>query len=314
LCGHYNSEMFHRRPLVVLISATTCAVVLSLRAAAADSIPSVLVSRQLFISEKLSIGDVVTLSANRAGADPRQFRVAGSYEPLPDPMRLGAVRHEVRMHLPDLINMTADPRDPMSSETVDAINIAITKDTTGGNKTKGKYRKNDDTDARTAETFAQDLATRLPGLIVRQTAVGADRAAPFIVLERFHLAIAIVTVIAISIFLLALMLMLVDERRSTVGILRLIGCRRRRILLYVLVEGLIIAAAGAAIGIVIAAAFQGGVNQFFQWRYDTTLVFVRITPAIALRSISMAVPLGVFAAVASSWTLLRRDVFALTRR
>jgi putative ABC transport system permease protein len=292
--------MFRRRSLVVLISAATCAVVLSLHAAAADSIPSVLVSRQLFTSEKLSIGDVVTLSADRAGADPRQFRVAGSYEPLPDPMRLGAVRHEVRMHLPDLINMTADPRDPMSSETVDAINIAITKET--------------DTDGRTAETFAQDLAARLPGLIVRPTVVGADRAAPFIVLERFHLAIAIVTVIASSIFLLALMLMLVDERRSTVGILRLIGYRRRRILMYVFVEGLIIAAAGAAIGIVIAAAFQGGVNQFFQWRYDTALVFVRITPAIALRSISMAVPLGVLAAVASSWTLLRRDVFALTRR
>jgi len=56
-----------------------------------------------------------------------------------------------------------------------------------------------------------------------------------------------VTVIASSIFLLALMMMLVDERRSTVGILRLIGYRRRRILMYVFVEGLIIAAAGAAI-------------------------------------------------------------------
>ena len=61
-------------------------------------------------------------------------------------------------------------------------------------------------------------------------------------------------------------------------------------------------------------AFQGGVNRFFQWRYDTALIFVRITPAIALRSIAMAVPLGVMAAVASSWTLLRREVFALTRR
>ena len=122
-------------------------------------------------------------------------------------------------------------------------------------------------------------------------------------LERFHLAIAIVTVVASSIFLLALMLMLVDERRTTVGILRLIGFRRRRILLYVLAEGAVIAATGAAFGIVISAAFQGGINRFFQWRYDTALVFVRITPAIALRSIAMAVPLGVAAAVAASWTL-----------
>jgi putative ABC transport system permease protein len=312
MCGHYNSEMFHRRLPAALIAAAACAA--AVRASAVDPIPSVLVSRQLFISEKLSVGDVVTLAADRAGANRRKFRVAGSYEPVPDPMRLGAVRNEVRMHLPDLIDMTADPRDPMSSETVDALNIAITKDTKGGYAPKGQDTKGRAKDEHTVEAFAQDLATRLPGLIVRPTAAGDDRAAPFIVLERFHLAIAIVTVIASSIFLLALMLMLVDERRSTVGILRLIGYRRRRILIYVFIEGLIVAAAGAAIGIVIAAAFQGGVNQFFQWRYDTVLVFVRITPTIALRSISMAVPLGVLAAVASSWTLLRRDVFALTRR
>ena len=124
------------------------------------------------------------------------------------------------------------------------------------------------------------------------------RAAPFIVLERFHLAIAIVTVVASSMFLLALMLMLVDERRETVGILRLIGFRRRRILLHVLAEGVVIAVAGALFGIVLCAAFQGAINRFFQWRYDTALVFVRITPLIALRSVMLSVPLGVLAVVA----------------
>jgi ABC-type lipoprotein release transport system permease subunit len=111
-----------------------------------------------------------------------------------------------------------------------------------------------------------------------------------------------------------MMLMMVDERRETVGVLRLIGFRRARILLYVCAEGLVLTAAGAAFGILLAAAFQGGINRFFQWRYDTALVFVRITPAIAARSIAMAVPLGVLAALASSWSLLRREVFSLTRR
>ena len=59
---------------------------------------------------------------------------------------------------------------------------------------------------------------------------------------------------------------------------------------------------------------QGGINQFFQWRYDTALVFVRITPGVALRSIAVAVPLGVAAIFASSWSLLREEVLALTRR
>ncbi len=290
--------MSGRKLLVALISAATCVAPFSPYASGQTSVPSVLVSRQLFVSEKLSIGDVITVATDRSGAHARQLRVAGSYEPVPDPMRLGAVRHEVRMHLPDLIDMTADPNDPMSTETVDALNVSLGS---------GAARSD-------AEVVARDFSARFPGLYARPTAVGDDRTSPFIVLERFHLAIAIVTVVASSIFLLALMLMLVDERRSTVGILRLIGYRRRRILIYVLVEGLIIAAAGAVIGIVIAAAFQSGVNRFFQWRYDTALIFVRITPTIALRSISMAVPLGVLAAVASSWTLLRRELFALTRR
>ena len=89
---------------------------------------------------------------------------------------------------------------------------------------------------------------------------------------------------------------------------------RRRILLHVLAEGVAVAAAGAVFGVLLSAAFQDGINQFFQWRYDTSLVFVRITPRIALRSIAFSVPLGVLATLASSWTLLRREMFLLTRR
>ncbi len=74
----------------------------------------------------------------------------------------------------------------------------------------------------------------VPGAVAQRTGSDERRAAPFVVLERFHLAIAIVTVIASSVFLLALMLMLVDERRATVGMLRLIGFRRSRILQHVL--------------------------------------------------------------------------------
>ena len=118
------------------------------------------------------------------------------------------------------------------------------------------------------------------------------------VLERFHLAIAIVTIVASTMFLLALSVMLVDERRETVGILRLIGLTTRRILAQVFVEGLFIAVAGALFGLGLALASEGLINRYFQWRYDTALVFVRITPAVALRSVVVAVPLGALASVA----------------
>ena len=255
--------------------------------------PDILVSRQLLESQHLAIGQIVALSNEPSGANPRQFRIVGQYEPVPDPMRLGAVRHEVRMHLPNLLDLAADRTDPLDLDSVDTINISVA-------------------DKNAVDSVRRDLGTRIPNVAVSRT--GGGNAEPFVVLERFHYAIAIVTVLASSVFLLALMLMLVDERRSTVGILRLIGFRRRRIVWHVLVEGVVIALAGAAFGIALAAVLQGGVNQFFQWKYDTALVFVRVTPAIALRSVAMSVPLGVLATLVSSWSILRRDVFALARR
>jgi putative ABC transport system permease protein len=258
--------------------------------------PSILVSRQLLASEHLAIGDVIALSGDPKGSRAREFRIAGVYEPVPDPARLGMVPLEARLHLPDLLALTSDPADPISSESVRSINVKLV-------------------DPREAGAFTRELTARVPGLLVRDRAAPDDDAdVTFVVLDRFHLAISLVTVIASSIFLLALMVMLVDERRDTVAILRLIGLRRRRIFIQVLAEGLVIALAGAIFGVLLAALLEGGFNRFFQWRYDTALVFVRVTPAIAARAVSVAVPLGILASVAASWSLLRRGAMALARR
>jgi putative ABC transport system permease protein len=271
------------------------AVLLFAAAAVPSTPPSILVSRQLLASEHLAVGDVVALSGDARGSRAREFRIAGVYEPVPDPARLGAAALEVRLHLPDLLDLTADPADPVAAESVRSINVKLAS---GGD----------------AEAFTRELTARVPGLLVRDMAASNDADVTFVVLDRFHLAISLVTVIASSIFLLALMVMLVDERRDTVAILRLIGLRRRRIFIQVLAEGLVIALAGALFGVALAVLLEGGFNRFFQWRYDTALVFVRVTPAIAARAVSVAVPLGILASVAASWSLLRRGAMALARR
>ena len=84
------------------------------------------------------------------------------------------------------------------------------------------------------------------------------RTAPFVVLERFHLAIAIVTVLASSVFLLALMVMLVEERRVDgrhPAPDRLRGGRAS--CQHVLAEGVVIALAGAVFGIVLSVLHAG---------------------------------------------------------
>jgi putative ABC transport system permease protein len=255
--------------------------------------PAVLVSRQLAEARGLSPGGTIQLSTQPHGMT-RAFRIAGVYEPIPDPVRINATKYEVRLHLPDLLELTRDPADPLSTENVQAVTIALAS-------------------GADAQAFSRQLAARHPMITVQPVGPGAD-AGLFVVLERFHQAIALVTVIASTIFLLALSVMLVEERSETVGVLRLIGLSSRRILAQVFVEGLLIAVVGALAGLAIAVASEGLINRFFQWRYDTALVFVRLTPGIAARCLAIAVPLGVAGSVLASWALLRRRALRLVRR
>ena len=242
-----------------------------LSAPAASDLPTVLVSRQLAEIGRLHVGDTVTFANDVNGANAAQFRVAGIYEPTPDPMRFTSPRIEARLHLPDLQAITASRDDPASGESVRALNVRLA-------------------DAGDADAFASAVTARVPGIFTRPTARVRDGSDPFVVLERFHLAVAIVTVIGSTAFLLALMVMRSEERRETVGIIRLLGVSQRFVLLVVLAEGVLIAAAGAVFGVLVALAAEGGVNQFFQWRYDTTLVFVRVSARIALQSVARAAP------------------------
>src|SRR5262245_47194798 len=198
------------------------------------------------------------------------------------------------MHLPDLITLVADPADPAAREAVDTINV--------------KLANPEDRPA-----FVADLTARAPGVLVGLTTRERDND-PFAVLDRFHVAISAVTVVGATAFLLALMVIRAEERRDTVAILRLIGISRRSLLTAVAIEGLVIAVIGAIFGVLIAVATEGFVNQIFQSRYDTALVFVRVTPSIALRSIAVALPLGVAAGIGASWPLVRGEILSAFRR
>jgi ABC-type lipoprotein release transport system permease subunit len=205
------------------------------------------------------------------------------------------VPREVRLHLPDLLELTRPAGLAAGTEYVGTINVALT-------------------DPRDAAAFARDVNARMPGVVAQPSSEAAGSAGPFRVLERFHLAIATLTIVAATVFLLALTIMLVDERRETVGVLRLIGLPVRRILVQVLLEGLVVASVGAVFGLVLAVLSEQIINAFFQWKYDTALVFVRITRDVAARCTAIAVPLGAAATVVASWALLRRNGLRLVRR
>ncbi len=280
--------------IICLMSALVAVAAVAAQTVHPDAPPPVLLSRQLLANAHVAVGDVITLATDAKGASARSFRVAGMYEPTPDPMRFTVERLEARMHLPDLAALTADPAEPSAADRITAINVRLA-------------------DPADDVRFASDLIARVPGLTVKSTSRPAE-GDPFAVLDRFHLAISVVTVAGSTAFLLALMVIRAEERRETIGAMRLLGISRRSLLAEVAVEGLLIAAAGAVFGVLVAFGAERIANQVFQARYDTTLVFVRVTRSIALRSVAIAIPLGIAAGVGASWTLLRRDVLALVGR
>ena len=291
-----SAQPIVRRGLFVVLAAVLGLGPIAPAASAQDeTLPDVLVSRQLAESEGLTVGEVIRLAGDASGTGVRDFRVAGIYEPTPDPSRLGQVPRAVRLHLPDLLEMTRPADVPAGAEYVASVNVSLV-------------------DPNDASNFSNDVNARLPGVLALPSGEAAGSAGAFRVLQRFHLAIAVVTIVAATVFLLALTIMLVDERRETVGVLRLIGLPVRRILVQILLEGLLVASVGAAFGLVLALLSQHLINQFFQWRYDTALVFVRITRDVALTCVAIAVPLGAAATVTASWALLRRGGLRLARR
>jgi len=283
---------------LVLLTVGFCGPAVAASDEAADahnSKPAVTISRQLAESAHIAVGSTIRLSTDAAGTDIREYQVVGIYEPTPSPARLGEPDLEVRFHLPDLLALTADPTTPLATERIDGVNVALV-------------------DPNDTTAFARDVNARLPGILARPAAEASSTAGAFVVLKRFHLAIAAVTITAATVFLLALTIMLVDERRETVGVLRLMGLPIRRILMQVLLEGLMVAAVGAVFGLVLAVLSERLINAYFQWRYDTALLFVRVTLDVAARCVSIAVPLGAAATVLASWALLRRNALRLARR
>ena len=244
-----------RRATVIVFLVCVAGLTASAAHAAAELLPDVLLSRQLMRDANLAVGDTIVLSADPEAAQPKQFRVAGVYEPIPDPMKFNTERYEARLHLADLVALTADVSDPQAMDTVTAINL--------------KLREG----ARLSEVI-RVIGRQNPALIARPTA-RPRQGDPFAALERFHVAIAAITLVGSTAFLLALMIIRAEERREMIGMLRLIGVSRRSIVLEILLEGLVVAVLGAAFGVSLAAAARVRHQSVLPARYDTPLILSR---------------------------------------
>jgi putative ABC transport system permease protein len=243
------------------------------------------------LAERLNarVGDTVSLRANPGGPE-RVAVIAAVYEPFADPSAVTKREYHVRLHLPELAGLLGTP------DRVDRIGVALED---GQDPVHAAERLN-----RVAFGFRAHPATT----------VANASSQTFRVVSRFHQAIAVISVMASAIFLLCIMLLKVEERRRDTAVMGFIGIGRGTIFSALLLEALLVAAIGSAVGVLLALGASVVTNLYYQRYFDTTLVFSVVTPAIIRFSVLLSLALGLVAGAVAAGRLVRTKPMVLWGR
>ncbi len=207
--------------------------------------------------------------------------VAALYEPPSDPADVARREYGLRFHVPDLAALLG------AGDRVDRFAVALQS-------------------GIAAESAAARFNQVAFGFRAYPSAEIADQASQtFVVVSRFHDAIAVISVVASAVFLLCLMLLKVEERRHDAALMRFIGVRRRTIFGALLLEAVLVAAVGSGIGVGLALAASAAINAYYRRFFDTTLLFSLVTPEILAFSVALSLGLGVLAGAVAAWRLVR---------
>jgi ABC-type antimicrobial peptide transport system permease subunit len=252
-------------------------------------LPRVAVERRLADELALSIGDTV-----RLGTAPDSMRtvavVAAVYEPRPDPAQLTKDERYVRLHLPDLAALLGAP------DRVDRFGVGLAPGVS--------------VDSAVARLERNAFGYRA----YPSSVIASGSSQTFLVVSRFHRAIAVITIVASAVFLLCIMLLKVEERRLDAAVMRFVGVRRRTIFGALLLEAALVAVVGSVVGTGLAFLAGALTNAYYRRFFDTALTFSLITPGIVLFGVSLSLALGVAAGAVAAWRLVRTRPMVLWGR
>jgi putative ABC transport system permease protein len=241
-----------------------------------------LLERRLAARLELAPGDSLAIGPVSAG-EACPARVAGVYEPEADPAVLTRERPRVLLHLPDLARLAG------RADQVDRFSLRLR-------------------DTLAAAAVADQLEALMPGTrVVRSSSVAARASTTFEVVRRFHRAIGIITITAGGVFLACIMTLKVQERRTHVAALRLVGVSRRTLLAWLMVEAAVVSLVGGLLGSGLGRVAAAAINAWYQRAYDTTLTFALVTRETILTGLGLAVVLGLVAGLVGAARLLRID-------
>lgn len=241
--------------------------------------PTVALDERLRADAGLSVGDTITLATTPDGTG-RRFVVAAFTRRTADPSEVARAEYKARLHLTDLQALLA------YGDRVDRFAV-VTPDS-----------------AATARAVAAINARAFGFRAHRSRDIAVETGRTFAVINRFHRAIGVITILASAIFLLCIMLLRVEERRREIATLRLVGLSRRTVVRAIVVEATAIALLGAVLGTALGWTVSQVVNRYYQGLYRTPLVFSLVT----LDVVALAVALSAVLGIAAGWLAARRLV------
>jgi ABC-type lipoprotein release transport system permease subunit len=238
---------------------------------------------------RLRVGDTVRLSAV-PGAPADSAVIRAIFERKADPAEVARREYRIRTHLGQLQQLLgADDR-------VDRFAVGV--------------REGVPVDSAVAQINHVAFGFRAHP----SKAVAVKSSRTFQVVERFHTAIGIITVVASAVFLLCLLLLSVEERKRDVAALRLLGISQGTVVRAIVIEAAIVSLIGSALGAVIGWVASFIVNAHFQQVYRTPLLFALLTPKIFAFATLLSLTLGIGAGAAAAWRLVRTPPLALMGR
>jgi len=252
-------------------------------------LPAVAVERRLAEELALRVGDTI-----RLGTAPDSMRalatVAAVYEPRPDPAEITREERHVRMHLPDLAALLGAP------DRVDRFGVGVVPGVPVDSAVAALERN----------AFGYQAYP--------SAAIASESSQTFLVVSRFHRAIAVITIVASAVFLLCIMLLKVEERRLDAAVMRFVGVRRRTIFGALLLEAALVAVVGSILGTALAFLAGAATNAYYRRFFDTALTLSLITPGIVLFSVVLSLALGLAAGAAAAWRLVHTRPMVLWGR
>ena len=153
-------------------------------------------------------------------------------------------------------------------------------------------------DVWTAQTLAQGLARELPNKVESWQEANAQLVSALRAQSVSTAVIRTVVMLVVVLGIASVLVVSVVQKQREIGILRAMGTTRGQILRMFLLQGVLVAALGSLLGVLLAVGLIAGFTAFVKGSDGLPLFAITLPPAMALQIVLVTSVAGVLAAVA----------------